>query len=290
MAETAFLAALAAFLRDQAGLLPAPAGVGVIDPVQNNDLPALVLSLDKVQRQHPGLGERAELISNGALPWQATIDLANPVLPEEPSFVLLSADRLSLILPHGGLRQADGGAGPLGPADLSVSVAGAPRTVVAGTPGPGQVQADAQIGLLRFGTALPASGLVRVNYVLGQWERRVTPISGTLRLDIWARNANDAATLSDTAVNALLAAPNATLASLHKLTLNDLSGVGVPDPLRAGARGRIARFGFAYEHVVDRPDSSGGVIRRIPINTELLSIVIDPATGVPTPQLFVEEG
>ncbi|MEY4753892.1 MAG: hypothetical protein RJA44_1567, partial [Pseudomonadota bacterium] len=73
MAETAFLTALAAFLRAQAGLLPAPAGVGVIEPVQNNDLPTLVLSLEKVQRQHPGLGERAELISNGALPWQATI-------------------------------------------------------------------------------------------------------------------------------------------------------------------------------------------------------------------------
>ncbi|MFM2069037.1 MAG: hypothetical protein RLZZ584_3946, partial [Pseudomonadota bacterium] len=252
MAETAFLAALAAFLRNQAGLLPAPASVGVIDPVQNNDLPALVLALEKVQRQHPGLGERSELVSHGALPWQATIDLANPVLPEEPTFVLLSADRLSLILPHGGLRQADGSEGPLGPADLSVSVAGAPRTVVAGAPGPGQVQADAQIGLLRFGTALPASGLVRINYVLGQWERRVTPISGVLRLDVWAGNANDAATLSDTAVNALLAAPNAALASLHKLALTDLSCVGVPDLTRARARGRTARFGFVYEHVVDQ--------------------------------------
>lgn len=290
MAETAFLAALAAFLRDQAGLLPAPASVGVIDPVQAGELPALVLSLEKVQRQHPGLGERAELISNGALPWQATIDLANPVLPQEPGLVLLSVDRLSLILPHGGLRQADGGEGPLGPADLSVSVAGAPRTVVAGAPGPGKVQADASVGLLRFGTPLPASGLVRVSYVLGQWERRVTPLSGTLRLDVWAASGNPCATLSDAAINALLAAPDTAVPSLHKLVLTDLSGVGAADPLRAGARSRTARFGFAYEHVVNRPDSSGGVIRRIPINSQLLSIVIDPATGLPTPQLTVEEG
>ncbi|MEY4754804.1 MAG: hypothetical protein RJA44_2479, partial [Pseudomonadota bacterium] len=256
----------------------------------NNDLPTLVLSLEKVQRQHPGLGERAELISNGALPWQATIDLANPVLPEEPGFVLLSADRRSLILPHGGLRQADGSGGPLGPADISVSVAGTPRTVVAGAPGAGQVQADASIGLLRFGSALPASGLVRVSYVLGQWERRVTPLSGTLRLDVWAADGSSCATLSDAAINALLAAPDAALASLHKLVLTDLSGVSFPDPNRARARGRTARFVFAYEHVVNRPDSSGGVIRRIPITTELLSIVIDPVTGVPTPQLSVEEG
>jgi hypothetical protein len=290
MAETAFLAALSAFLRDQAGLLPAPGSVGVADPVQNTDLPALVLALEKVQRQHPGLGERSELISHGALLWQATIDLANPVLPEEPTFVLLSADRLSLTLPHGGLRQLDGGEGPLGPADLSVSVAGTPRTVVAGVPGAGQVQADAAIGLLRFGTPLPGVGLVVVNYVLGQWERRVTPISGVLRLDVWAANGNTCTTLSDAAVNALLAAPDRTLTQLHKLVLTDLSSIGVPDPLRAGARGRTARFGFAYEHVVNRPDSSGGVIRRIPINTELLSIVIDPVTGVPTPQLTVEEG
>lgn len=290
MAETAFLAALAAFLRDQAGLLPAPASVGVIDPVQAGELPALVLSLEKVQRQHPGLGERAELISDGALPWQATIDLANPVLPQEPGFVLLSADRRSLILPHGGLRQADGGEGPLGPADLSVSVAGAARTVVAGAPGAGQVQADAQIGLLRFGAALPATGLVRVSYVLGQWERRVTPLSGVLRLDIWAADGSSCASLSDAAINALLAAPDAALAQLHKLVLTDLSGVGVPDPLRVRARGRTARFAFAYEHVVDRPDSSGGVIRQIPIHSQLLSLVIDPVTGVPTPQLSVDEG
>lgn len=290
MAETAFLAALAVFLRDQAGLLPAPAGVGVADPVQNNDLPALVLALEKVQRQHPGLGERSELVSHGALLWQATIDLANPVLPEEPSFVLLSADRLSLILPHGGLRQLDGGEGPLGPADLSVSVAGSPRTVVAGAPGPGQVQADAQIGLLRFGTPLPALGRVVVNYVLGQWERHVTPISGVLRLDVWAADGSSCATLSDAAINALLAAPDAALAQLHKLVLTDLSSVSFPDPNRARARGRTARFGFVYEHVVNRPDSSGGVIRRIPINSQLLSIVIDPATGLPTPQLTVEEG
>jgi hypothetical protein len=277
MAETAFLSAIADFLSAEAAL--AAATVGVAEPAANTDLPAVVLSLEEARRLGGGLGERSALITDGALHWTATIDLANPVLPEEPSFVLLSADRLQLILPHGGLRQADGGEGPLGPADLSVTVAGAPRTVVNAAPGPNEVRADPLIGLLTFGAALPPTGDVVANYVLGQWERRVTNIAGTLRLDARAAAASAVADLSVAAVDALLAAPRSGIGGLIKIALSDLSSVGAPDATLASSRGRSARFSFEYEHEVNRPDSSGGVIQRVPITSRLNVVTVDPSNG-----------
>ncbi len=92
---------------------------------------------------------------------QATIDLANPVLPEEPDFVLLDATRRVLILPHGGLVRQDGsdpGDAPLAAADITVLVAGAPRTVVTAPPAAGEVRADPRVGTLTFGDALAGGG------------------------------------------------------------------------------------------------------------------------------------
>jgi hypothetical protein len=278
-AETAFLDAIADFLGTGAGLSPAPATVGAGEPAQNTDLPAVVLSLEEVHRLGAGLGERSAMITDGALPWTATIDLANPVLPEEPSFVLLSADRLTLILPHGGLRQADGGDGPLGPGDLSVTVAGGARTVVNHAPGPTEVRADPLIGQLTFGSALPATGKVVANYVLGQWERRVTEIAGTLRVFVRAGDAGTVATLSDAVVDALMGAPRVEVHGLRKIAVSDLSSIGVPDPTLAGSRGRSARFSFDYEHEINQPESSGGVIRRVPITSRLNVVAVDRITG-----------
>jgi hypothetical protein len=286
MAESAFLTAIADFLRNDAGL--PTAAIGVAEPAQNADLPAIVLSLEAVRRLGGGLGERSAMITDGALPWTATIDLANPVLPQEPSFVLLSADRRQLVLPHGGLRQADGGEGQLGAADLSVTVAGAPRTVVNGAPGPNEVRADPLVGQLTFGTPLPAAGVVVVKYVLGQWERRVTNIAGTLRLDARAAAAVAVADLSVGAVNALLAAPRVGVRGLIKIALSDLSSVGAPDGTLADSRGRSARFSFEYEHEVNRPDSSGGVIQRVPITSRLNVVTVDRSSGAIVTALVTE--
>jgi hypothetical protein len=275
-AETAFLDALAAHLA--AALSPAPASIGSAEPSAAAELPALVLSLDEVHRLGAGLGERAAMISNGALPVTARIDLANPVLPEEPSFNLLSDDRLSLVLPHGGWVKADGTAGPLSSADLQVTVAGAPRTVVNAEPTAAQVRPDARVGTLLFGAALPAAGIVQATYVLGQWERRVTPIAGALRIDVRAASAATVASLSGALIDAL--EPAAALPrGLRKIALGKLSSVGLPVGEFADSRGRSLHFSFEYEHEVNRPDSSGGVIRRIPITTRLQSILVEPASG-----------
>ncbi|MBL8481482.1 MAG: hypothetical protein JNJ60_04760 [Rhodocyclaceae bacterium] len=287
-AESAFLAAVADLLANHTQLVPAPASIGPAEPAQNTDLPAVVLSLEQVARLGAGLGERSALITDGALPVRATIDLANPVLPGEPGFVLLSADRRTLILPHGGLRQADGGEGPLGPADLSVSVAGAAQTVVNAPPGAGQVRADALIGQLLFGAPLPATGNVVANYVLGQWERRVTEIAGTLCVVVRDAGADSVASLSDGVLDALMAAPRNSLPGLRKIALSDLSSISVRDTALANSRARTARFSFDFEHELNMPESSGGVIARIPITTRLTVVTVDPASGAVAATIVTE--
>lgn len=287
-AETAFLTAVADYLRTGAGLTPAPALVDIAEPLQSSDLPAVVLSLETVQRPGSGLGERSEMITDGALPWTASIDLTNPVLPEEPDFVLLSPNRRELILPHGGLRQADGGEGPLGAADLSVTVGGVARTVVNTPPGADEVRADPTVGLLVFGSALPANGTVVANYVLGQWERRVTQIAGVLRVDVRASTAGVVATLSAAVVDALMGAVQVEIKGLRKLAVTELSSIGLPDTLRANSRGRSALFGFDYEHEVNRPDSSGGIIQRVPITSRLTLTQVDGTTGAISTTLVTE--
>ena len=275
-AETAFLDTLAAHLEAQSAL--AGASVGAAEPAAAADLPAIVLSLEEVHRLGAGLGERASLITDGTLPVTARIDLANPVLPEEPIFRLLSEDRRTLVLPHGGWVKVDGTLGPLASADLQVAVAGAPRTVVDAAPGATEVRPDPAVGTLLFGAALPAAGIVQATYVLGQWERRVTPIAGVLRIDVRAANASEVGPLSVAVIDAL-AGDEALPRGLRKIALNQVSSIGARAQELGNSRGRSLRLAFEYEHVIDRPDSSGGVIRRIPVLTRLASATVEPASG-----------
>jgi hypothetical protein len=286
-AESAFLQALSAYLGGAGVLLPAPAQVGISEPTAAAELPAVVLWLEEVHRLGAGLGERAAMITNGALPVTARIDLTNPVLPEEPTFRLLSDDRRTLVLPHGGWVKADGTGGLLSSADLQVSVAGAARTVVNAAPGAGEVRPDATTGTLLFGAALPAAGIVQATYVLGQWERRVTPIAGALRIDVRATSSADAQSLSD-AVMAALDVGAALPRGMRKVLLGQVSSIGLPVAAQANARGRSLQFTFEYEHEINRPDSSGGVIRRIPITTRLQSTSIEPASGAIVTTVFSE--
>ncbi|MEO8619774.1 MAG: hypothetical protein ABI625_01840 [bacterium] len=273
MAETFFLSRVAAYLSG-VGLAPAPVQIGGAEPSIAAELPAVVLSLESTARVNPGLGERSQLIVGGILPWSATIDLANPFLPEDPLFSLIDVTRTVLILPHGGLVRSDGsdpGDVPLGPADITVSVANAARTVVPGVPAAGEVRADPRIGTLTFGTALPLNGIVAVTYFLGQWEQRLERITGTLRVDVCANTAANTQTLSDAVVDALLApAAKAGLTRLIALAPASLGSVAAPEPAPALAlRRRSARMTFTFEREVNRPDSSGGIIARIPITSQM---------------------
>ena len=281
MAETFFLSSLATYLGD-AGLSPSPVQIGGAEPADADELPAIVLSLEATARANPGLGERAQLITGGVLPWTAAIDLANPFLPDEPGFSLIDATRRVLILPHGGLVRADGsdpGAAPLSAADITVSVGGAARTVVSGVPGANDVRADGRVGTLTFGAALPPGGTVRVAYVLGQWEQRLERISGMLRVDVCADDAANATSLSDGVVEALLA-PAAKRAMRRLIALSPVSLGSVAKPETSPAlRRRTARLSFTFEREVNRPDSSGGIITRIPVTSRMGDGAVPPGVA-----------
>jgi len=275
--EIAVIDALAAYLATPGLLLPAPLRIGAAEPAAAAELPAIVLSLEEVHRLGAGLGERAALVT-GALAVQARIDLANPVLPDEPGFRLLSDDRRTLVMPHGGWVKADGSSGLLAGADLQVSVSGDARSVVNAAPGPGEVQPAAPVGTLLFGTPLPAAGLVLATYFLGQWERRATPLAGLLRIDVRAASAADVVALS-AALAAALDDAAALPRGLRKVALGRVGSVGAPVAELAASRGRSLACSFEYEHEINRPDSSGGIIRRIPITTRLAVTTVDRASG-----------
>jgi hypothetical protein len=282
VAESFFLTVLTEYL-DGVDLTPAPAIIGVAEPEKNTELPAIVLSLETTARVNPGLGERAQLIVGGILPWQADIDLANPFIDGDTTFPLVDGTRRQLILPHGGLVRADGsdpGNTPLAPADITVKVDNVSRTVVAGAPGANQVRADGSIGLLTFGDALPPTGTVSVTYVLGQWEQRLERIAGTLRVDICAADVGDAETLSDAVVTALLdPAARRSVRRLIALSPTSLGSISQPES-SPKLRRRTARMTFSFEREINRPDSSGGIIRRIDA-TSRMGDGLDPPGIVP---------
>jgi hypothetical protein len=266
---TEFLRVIANYLQNEAVLNPAPATVGIADPLLAADLPAIVLSVAEIQQLGKGLGERSELITSGALRWTETIDLANPVLPEEPTFRLLSPDRRELVLPHGGLVRADGTEGPIGPADLSVSVDGVARPVVPTNPQGNQVSVDPQVGRLFFATALPATGKVSATYFLGQWEQRVGRISGLLRITVRDTNPTTVGNLSAAVVAALEPPASRAITGLDEVSLITLDSIKPPDSALANSRARAAVLSFQFELKIDRPDSSGGIILRIPVTSNI---------------------
>jgi hypothetical protein len=272
MAENAFLTAVSAYLRDRAGLSPAPARVGFAEPAAADDLPAVVLSLEEVQRLGGGIGERSQLMT-GALAWREEIDLADPRLAGEPEPDLVSADRRQLTLPHGGLVRSDGTEGPLAGDDLRVTVDGAPTAV----------QAEPEIGRITFADPLPATGTVTAEYFLGQWERSVVRLYGVLRADACAGTAPQVEGLSAGMVAALASpAARSAVQRLLSLGLLSLGSVGAAEPEAAGARRRTARFQFEFEHIVDRPESSGGVLQAIRVG--LKGLAEDPEAVI-----FVDE-
>ena len=250
-------------------LTPAPKLVGVIEPIASTDLPALVVSIEQNKRLGNGLGERSILVNDGALPWKAEIALANPVLPADPTFSLLSEDRKRLTLPHGGLVRSNGASGALTAADIQVTVNAAPRTLVQGAPAAGEFSAEPMSGSLVFGEALPASGTVTANYFLGQWEQRIVRGQGMLRLAVFAADGPTVRDLSNKVLAALGDSGSSPLPGLSQFTVAEIGSIGAADPPIPDARRRVVRFRFEFEQEVNVPDSSGGIIQRIPVQAIL---------------------
>lgn len=265
MTAISFITAIQDYLLQPGSLSPAPVSVGIIEALASSELPAIVLSLSDLTQPLTGLGERAELIDSGILPWTSRINLANPVLPSEESINLLSPDRSTLTLPHGGLVDSSGKNKPFGADDLQVTLDGIPFTVVATNPASGEVAVKPAIGQLTFGTPLPATGIMAVTYFLGQWERRVERLSGVLKLVVIGDNSTDVRDLSNSVLDALKHAPIG-IRGLRQLALNEAGAVILS---AANQSQRLLRWHFDYEHILDEPESSGGVLRRIRLRSRL---------------------
>ncbi|MDQ2948836.1 MAG: hypothetical protein M3Y27_23320 [Acidobacteriota bacterium] len=267
MVEIAFLDVILQYLTTGAALAPAPATIGIAEPTTQADVPAVVLSLESIGHPANGLGERS-VVMTGALVWTASIDLTNPVLPQEPGFRLLSDDRLTLILPHGGLVRADGTEGALGPTDISVKVGGVSRPAVNVPPVGNQVRPDPLVGQLLFGTALPPAGIVEARYNIGQWEQRVSRATGALRLAVRASDITTVKNLSNSVMLALQE-PLTPIPGLRALRLTSLASISAAEQVLPNSFGRTLIYSFEFEQEINRPESSGGIIRRIPVTANL---------------------
>lgn len=279
MAEVAFLTAIRDHLAGPAGISPAFATAGFASADRGESYPMLSLSLSAVERVDIGLGGGATEVSDGALQVVSEIDLANPVLAGAEGFSLLDAGRTELTLPHGGLIRADDLPGALGPTDLAIAVNGNPRTLVAENPTGNEFTVDPLVGQLSFATALPGTGTLTATYHLGIWDRSTTLIRGTLDMDVWDDDVARLVLVSDQAVRAMLATANGGLAGVQKIALRSLSPIGDRQPNPLDGRMRRAQFAFQYEHVVDLPVSSGGIITRVSTTSELAAFIRDPASG-----------
>ncbi len=268
MIEETFLTVTSAWL-GTVGLQPVPRSIDMVEPAQSGDLPVLVLSLQGAEHAGMGLGNRTS-VRTGALRWAVAISLAQPFLPGEPGFSLVNANRRELILPHGGLVRADGSEGALAATDLQVTVAGGGQTLVNGVPAAGQFSVEPQTGRLTFGTPLPATGTVQATYRLGQWEQKVERVSGTLRLDAYASTPAQVRTLGLGAGAALTgASARVGIPRLLSMEIKEVSSISAPIPGLGTGRRMSLRFQFEFESEINEPESSGGIILRIPADATI---------------------
>jgi len=247
-------------------LSPVPKLVGVIEPAATEELPALVVAIEQSERLGNGLGDRSALITRGALPWQMTVNLASPVLPGATDVTLVSEDRSQLNLPYGGLVRKTGANGALSAADITLTLDGTPLTLAASAPGAGQFAVEPLGGVLSFGTPLGHAGTLVCAFFLGQWEQRVARGGGVLRLSVFAANATEARDASD-AVLLALARTRSPFAGASRFDVAEIGSVGAA--AMAGASVRVLRFHFEFEQAINEPDSSGGIIQRIPVQALL---------------------
>ena len=250
---------------ETANLSPTPGTVGIVETTSTDDLPAIVMSMRDLVVPSVGLGEhRSE--ARGALAANSVTDLADPLLPGT-DFNLLSSDRLGLTLFHGGLVDMEGSDTPLGADDIQVRLNATGFDVVPAPPANGEVSVNAATGQLVFADPLPASGTVSADYFLGHWERRVEQLAGILNVLIITADDADAQQLSNAVMLAMAQTPD-SVNGLRNLSLHSADAVNAypTDPSvrpRQIRRQRLLSWAFDFEHIIDQPESSGGIIHRI---------------------------
>jgi len=250
----------------ESSLDPAPKLVGTAYPGAAEDLPAVVISVSGARQQLRGIGRLPAPSATGALPVTNTVDLANPVATFPDAVVpLLSNDRRTLTLPHGPLVAADGTTTTFGPDDLHVTLGATTFTVVEDAPAAGEVQPDPDLGVLRFGAALPASGTLAARYFVGEWEVRTERYQGTLLVEAFADDVAGADTLSRSVEQALLEPAAGGPAGLNEIEPTSWLPVDAAGDTRASARGRALAFSFDYELVEPHLGGGGGLISTVSV-------------------------
>jgi hypothetical protein len=242
---------------DAEALASSPA-IGVVEPAVPADLPAVVISLLQLVNPSKGLGEHRQ-VEHGALAASSEIDLTNPVLANDSTVELLSEDRLTLSLLHGGLVDAEGSDTPLQASDIQVQRDGVPFTLVSGSPAAGEFSVNAALGQLVFGAALPADGTLIADYFIGQWERVVHQLQGVLRIAAVATSNADAETLSVQVYDAIAAHQIRGLRELEVVNMGPVTAFSESPPMRA----RTLEWQFDYEAIVDVAQASGGIIDQV---------------------------
>ncbi|MBI3349275.1 MAG: hypothetical protein HY020_18950 [Burkholderiales bacterium] len=230
--------------------------------------PAVVLSIVGSQETPPGVGGAPRTLAHGALALTATIDLQSPVLvfPDE-TVSLLSNDRTSLQLPHAPLVNADGSSvTPLGAADLSVRLNGAPFTIVAIAPAGLQLWPDRVTGKLLFGSPLPAAGTLEAIYRVGEWAVETTRFAGGLSAAIRADTAADADALARQVAGALSRTRSRRMAGLMELGACGFGAIDAAPPPTGGFV-QILSWRFAVEREEPIVITGGGPIRRIDVHS-----------------------
>jgi hypothetical protein len=246
-----------------AALSPAPALIGGGYPVKPNELPAVAISLGDVSEPLLGLGRMPAPTLQGALPVETTVDLADPVVTFPDEVVhLLSGDRTTLSLPHGPLVRADGtDSQPWAAGDIHVVLGPTTFAPVEGPPAAGQVQVLPDVGQLRFSPPLPATGSLRIDSFVGEWEVRTARYEGQLTVELFAADLAGVEALSH---QVELALDEPAIPGLQRLSPTSWGPVGAADGARAAGRSRALTYRFSFESIEPRL-AAGGLITTIAV-------------------------
>lgn len=249
-----------------AAMLTPPANIGVAEPVDETAVPTIIISLDFLNVPSIGLGEHKEVVK-GALAVSSIVDLANPILTNSDNFSLLSPDRTTLTLLHGGLVERDGSDTPLQASDIQVDLDNNPFTLTNHTPVNEEFAVNPASGQLLFSTPLPEVGIITAHYFIGQWERTVNQLEGDLVTRVIAGDINDTETLSNNLIK-LLVQSHLGITGINGLTIKRISAI-TPIVLNdAPVRHRQMNWHFDFEHIENQPLSSGSIIQRIMLRTQ----------------------
>jgi hypothetical protein len=254
------------------------AGTRVDDllPTAAAELPSVTVSLDEVTQQVAGVGRIPRGTRSGALLLTLDVDLAHPSidLGGGETLLLVPADRRSLVLPHGPLVRADGtDDGAFAAGDLLVRDGTGPWTVVGATPTARQVRPDVDAGMLRFGTALGATGVLHVEYRIGRWDVVVSRHQGLAELSVAA----DAAALP-----ALVRRVATEVARPHPSMRLTPCGWGSGGKAPSGdvpAKTRVQLLRYHFDAEIEQPllGAGGGVIRDVEATARTQATGTNPA-------------